>query len=42
MASKTKKQPVSLFGINDCHKPKNNTKKNTNTGFVKFINDQKH
>jgi arginase len=28
MSSKTKKQPTSLFGINDCHKPKRNTKKN--------------
>ena len=28
MPSKTKKQSVSLFGINDCHKPKKNTKKN--------------
>jgi arginase len=28
MATKTKKQSVSLFGINDCHKPKKNTKKN--------------
>jgi arginase len=28
MPSKTKKQKVSLFGINDCHKPKKNTKKN--------------
>jgi arginase len=27
MSSKTKKQPTSLFGINDCHKPKRNTKK---------------
>jgi len=26
MPSKTKKQAVSLFGINDCHKPKNNNK----------------
>ena len=25
--SKTKKQVVSMFGINDCHKPKKNTKK---------------
>jgi arginase len=28
MPSKTKKNSVSLFGINDCHKPKKNTKKN--------------
>ena len=28
MVSKTKKQAVSLFGINDCNKPRNNTKKN--------------
>jgi hypothetical protein len=28
MTNKTKKQVVSLFGINDCHKPKKNTKKN--------------
>ena len=28
MPSKTKKQSVSLFGINDCNKPKKNTKKN--------------
>lgn len=28
MVNKTKKQAVSLFGINDCHKPINNTKKN--------------
>lgn len=28
MHSKTKKQPVSLFGINDCHKPKK-SRKNT-------------
>ena len=27
MVNKTKKQAVSLFGINDCHKPINNTKK---------------
>jgi arginase len=27
MVSKTKKQAVSMFGINDCHKPKKNTKK---------------
>lgn len=27
MPSKTKKQAVSLFGINDCHKPRRNTKK---------------
>lgn len=28
MGGKTKKQAVSLFGINDCHKPRVNTKKN--------------
>lgn len=28
MVNKTKKQAISLFGINDCHKPRNNTKKN--------------
>jgi arginase len=28
MVNKTKKLPVSLFGINDCHKPRKNTKKN--------------
>ena len=28
MSSKTKKQTTSLFGINDCHDPKRNTKKN--------------
>jgi arginase len=27
MPTKTKKQAVSLFGINDCHKPKKNNKK---------------
>lgn len=27
MGNKTRKQAVSLFGINDCHKPKKNTKK---------------
>lgn len=27
MGGKTKKQAVSMFGINDCHKPKKNTKK---------------
>jgi len=28
MPGKTRKQAVSLFGINDCHKPRRNTKKN--------------
>ena len=28
MPSKTKKKSVSMFGINDCHKPKQNNKKN--------------
>ena len=27
MGTKTKKQAISMFGINDCHKPKKNTKK---------------
>ena len=27
MVSKTKKQPVSLFGINDCNPPKKNSKR---------------
>jgi len=41
MVSKTKKQAVSMFGINDCHKPKKNTKKIMNTEFVRYTSDQK-
>jgi len=41
MVSKTKKQAVSMFGINDCHKPKKILKKVTHTEFVRYISVQK-
>lgn len=41
MPRKTKKQAVSLFGINDCHKPKETPKKIMNIEFVKYTVDPK-
>jgi hypothetical protein len=40
MGNKLKKS-VSLFGINDCHKPKKIQKEVMNIEFVKYTNVQK-
>ena len=40
-AIKARNTPVSLFGINDCHKPKRIQKGGMNIEFVTYTNVQK-